>query len=550
MKYNLTRLLPSDRTLKRLAPWLLIAIALLMLLPGTFSLPLIDRDEPRFAQASVEMMHRNDWVIPWFNGEYRFDKPPLSYWMMRGSYSLFGVNEFGARFHSIVCAIALALLLYRTGRRWFSEKAGFLAGFFSLTAMQTLIHGRSCVADMPMIVAVAVTCIAIYELLSRTEDQKYPWGWFWALHLSLSVGFLAKGPIAWAVPFLALLLLRFAFYRKPLAWKNLKIFTGLPIVLIPLAAWGIPALIQTHGAFWDVGMGEHVVERGYSVFNSRKFIPGYYIPMALVSLFPWIAFLGMVWRLFRSEKQSLLIRWLAAWFIAPYLIFSFYLTQLPHYVMPGFAAFFLLLAEAFCSNRDMPGWGKILKKTIIVIGITTGAAALLGGLFIPLDPAVQGLKQCLIGFGASMLGLTGLLSASRRRTLLALLLAGAGFIGIGHGLRSCVPGPALQPLFQSMPEDTTFAFKGYTEGNLIFYSDRIWENCHDAQEFLSGSGPRLLVISEYQMKLEDFIKREPPKDLSDELNALDVPGYSMTRFKGFNPARSSLMTLRIYYRDH
>ena len=47
---------------------------------GTWTLPLIDRDEPRFAEASREMIARGDYVIPYFNNQLRFDKPPLTYW--------------------------------------------------------------------------------------------------------------------------------------------------------------------------------------------------------------------------------------------------------------------------------------------------------------------------------------------------------------------------------------------------------------------------------------------------------------------------------------
>src|ERR1043166_7302908 len=47
---------------------------------GTWSLPLIDRDEPRFAEASREMIQRGDYVVPYFNNQLRLDKPPLTYW--------------------------------------------------------------------------------------------------------------------------------------------------------------------------------------------------------------------------------------------------------------------------------------------------------------------------------------------------------------------------------------------------------------------------------------------------------------------------------------
>jgi len=67
---------------------------------GTWNLPLVDRDEPRFAEASREMMERGDYVIPHFNNHFRFDKPPLTYWAQVASYKIFGENDFAARFPS------------------------------------------------------------------------------------------------------------------------------------------------------------------------------------------------------------------------------------------------------------------------------------------------------------------------------------------------------------------------------------------------------------------------------------------------------------------
>lgn len=544
---KLTAFFADEKRLARFAPWLLLLLGLIMLLPGTFSLPLLDRDEPRFAQATVEMMQNHNGLVPYFNGEYRFDKPPLTYWLMRGGYALFGVNEFGARFHSVLCAIALALILYYTGRRWFSARTGFLAGGISLTTLQILIHGRSCVADMPMVLAVALSCVSIYELLTQA-DNAYPRRWFWTLYGSLAVGFLAKGPIAWAVPLVALLLLRFALWRKPLPWKQLRFLRGLPIMLLPVAAWGIPALIQTHGAYWKIGMGEHVVERGYMAFNARKFVPGYYLLTALFSLFPWIALLGLVWRLVRTTG-SFLIRWLVAWFLAPYLIFSFYLTELPHYVMPGFAAFFLLLGEAVNRSVGMPRWGLRLKRIVAGIGITLACVGILAGLFFKLPESISSLRFCLTGLGLALGGLTGLLFIPRFRVRWILALCAAGFWMLGAGLRPVLPAVRLQKLFQTLPKNTVCAFSGYTEPTLVFYSHRKWQPCSDLQAFLDGPGPRLLVVSEKQIKPEDVIRGKKSKDRSHELNTLQAPGYRMIRFDGFNPARSSRMILRVYYRN-
>ena len=53
----------------RWAPWFLLLLVLAMTLPGTDWLPLVDRDEPRFATATREMMERHDWIVPTFNAE-------------------------------------------------------------------------------------------------------------------------------------------------------------------------------------------------------------------------------------------------------------------------------------------------------------------------------------------------------------------------------------------------------------------------------------------------------------------------------------------------
>ena len=127
---------------------LLFLACLLLHGAGTWSVPLIDRDEPRFAEASREMRERGDYVVPYFNNQYRFDKPPLIYWVQVGSYHFFGENDFAARFPSTVAAALTAVLLFAWGRRLGNERVGWWAAIIFSLCLQIFLHGRAALPDM------------------------------------------------------------------------------------------------------------------------------------------------------------------------------------------------------------------------------------------------------------------------------------------------------------------------------------------------------------------------------------------------------------------
>ena len=145
---------------------------LLFHLAGTWSLPLIDRDEPRFAEASREMRERADLVVPFFNNQFRFDKPPLTYWFQVASYRVFGENDFAARFPTAVAAALVALVLFSWGKRTRNEKVGWWAAIIFTLSLQSFIHGKAAVADMWLVLFVTLAHWAGWELLkANTEHQ-------------------------------------------------------------------------------------------------------------------------------------------------------------------------------------------------------------------------------------------------------------------------------------------------------------------------------------------------------------------------------------------
>ncbi|WP_449416342.1 ArnT family glycosyltransferase [Phormidium nigroviride] len=75
---------------------------------------LVDETEPLFAEAARQMTVTGDWITPYFNGQTRFDKPPLIYWLMAIAYRTIGVNILAVRLPSAVAAIALTCLGFYT----------------------------------------------------------------------------------------------------------------------------------------------------------------------------------------------------------------------------------------------------------------------------------------------------------------------------------------------------------------------------------------------------------------------------------------------------
>jgi len=539
---------------------ILIVLGAMMLLPGCAKLPLIDRDEPRFAEATHEMLQRGNFIIPYFNGEYRFDKPVMTYWLMMGSFSFFGNQlELAARFHSILASILVALCVYEFARSWLTISSGILGGVIWLTSLQTLIHGRVAVADMPMIFAVALCHLALYQLIA-TKQKRFGF-WFWALYPGLAFGLLAKGPVALACPLLTLLLFRFALWRKPFDLRRLQIISGGILCLLIVAAWGVPALMETHGAFWQIGMQEHVIDRGLETFNSRVFLPFYYFLTVFPSLFPWSAFLVGIYFLLRKEWNQT-NAFLLAWAAAPYLIFLFYKTQLPHYVMPAFPALALLLAQSFRHRPSRAEWVNITFLFVATLLLAGMLLLIAGGETFPEKMLpVRDMLPLLAGFflmmfaGALLVRMRGLSAGP----VLLFIAGGAVVWPVAENIREISPVVALTDSFHKMPAGTEYIDFGFSEPTLTYYSGGIWKHLEMApdSESIARPGPHFFIFQRSEQRVEDYVKwrlfskkSESSQDYLSPENErrLRQAGYRVVHVWGVNTARMSWVELDGWFR--
>jgi 4-amino-4-deoxy-L-arabinose transferase-like glycosyltransferase len=353
--------------------------SLILFLSGTWILPLVDRDEPRFSEATREMMQRGDWIVPWFNGQYRFDKPPLIYWAQMASYKLLGENEFSARLPSALFAAETAVLVFFWARRLTKPQTAFSAAIIFSTSLQMLIHARLAVADMPMIFFSAAAMWSGWELSRPGAAGTRPW--WWIFYVSLAFGFLAKGPVAW-LPVGGLLLSRAIRPREfNFSWPGFA--AGIFLTLGIVAVWGIPAIVATNGEFLKVGIGHHVIFRSFGVMENHGAsgwlgwllsLP-FYFAAFFFSFFPWAYRVPRAlrnWWPARGADVCGFYLLMQAGLI--FLVFSLVRTKLPHYTLPAFPAIAIWLAReaerGAIAGLKIARWATVMA--VFTIALTIG----------------------------------------------------------------------------------------------------------------------------------------------------------------------------------
>lgn len=87
---------------------------------GLWSVP-ITGDQKFYISVALEMRERGSWLIPYFQGEPCFIKPPLQFWLTLLSWKITGVNLFGALLPSFIAMLLVALMLPRLVLAWFPK---------------------------------------------------------------------------------------------------------------------------------------------------------------------------------------------------------------------------------------------------------------------------------------------------------------------------------------------------------------------------------------------------------------------------------------------
>ncbi|MDF2875141.1 MAG: arnT 1, partial [Sporomusa sp.] len=263
--------------------WLYVAVILvvanILMFSYLGSQPLLDPDEPVYAETAREMLQVHDFISPRIYGDFWFDKPPMYYWLVAGAFKIFGIGEFSARFPSAFFAVGGAILVYLSGRKLFTERAGLLAALVLVTSLEYFYLGNAAVTDMTLTFSLTA---ALLSFLHRK---------YYLLYGFAALAVVTKGPVA--IFFCGVIIGLYLVLTGNLkTMKRMKLVSGGALFAVIALPWYV-AMYSLHGmAFIDTFLGFHNVTRFLQPEHVSGAIWYYYIPVLFLGFFPWTAFLA------------------------------------------------------------------------------------------------------------------------------------------------------------------------------------------------------------------------------------------------------------------
>ncbi|MFS2081861.1 ArnT family glycosyltransferase [Telluria sp. Tellsp99] len=321
-------------------PVLLAAAVWLGLFYNLGAIPLFDVDEGAFGEATREMLVRGDYVSTWLNGQPRFDKPILIYWLQAASVRLFGLDEFALRLPSALAATAWIAAIHTFTRHVVDRDTARAAAFIAATSAGVVVIGRGAIADALLNLFLA---LALFDVYRELVDPRPRWrrrAFFW-----IALGVLTKGPVALLVPAAASLLAFGLQQRMADWWRAVRDPAGWLILLGVAGPWYALEYAARGDAFLAGFFMRHNVERFLVPLQGHAGSPFFYLPALLLLVLPYTGLLLATLPGMRRLRATPLDTLLWCWFLFVFGFFTLAGTKLTHYLLYGATPLFILMAR-------------------------------------------------------------------------------------------------------------------------------------------------------------------------------------------------------------
>ncbi len=355
---------------------IIAAVALFMTCFGLGSVPLLDPDEPVYAETAREMLLYGDFLSPRIYDAFWFDKPPFYYWLVAGMQTLLGFSETAARLPAALMGSLTVLILYICVTRLFNERAGFWSAIVLATSVEFFYLSKAAVTDTTLLFFLTSSLLAFLH-------RKY-----WLMYVLMALGTLVKGPIAIVFPG-AIIFLYLLFLGKLREILNMHPLRGLLLYLLLAAPWYY-AMYTVHGSvFVETFLGFHNITRFTTAEHADRVVFWYYLPVLFLGFFPWIGLLPQAVKASISDSridEMRLLLFMHVWWLFVFIFFTVCRTKLVSYILPLFPALAVVVGwhisqmmAKFKNNTTFYGWMLSSGLCFILLG----AGWIAGGQFLP-----------------------------------------------------------------------------------------------------------------------------------------------------------------------
>ncbi len=515
---------------------------------GTLSL--MDKTEALFVEVGREMLLRNDWITPHWNGEPFFDYPVWGYWMVALSFRLFGVSAWAARLPvalmaSLVVVAGFVLLwLLAEGEATPARLRRSWLGAVLLALNPAWVGwGRSSVTDMFLSSAITLSLFGFFLAYSQVDRPVLRRVGYVVMPVFSAIAVLAKGPVGLVLPGAVIVVFLLCQAQLFTVLRQMPMLQMAVLFLAVGSPWYVWAAKVNGADFLGGFFGFSNLQRYTSVLYGHSGPWYFYLPWCVILLLPWSLFLPLAmvrlrywqlghWR--RQPRTAQLAPFCLVWFLVVLVFFSVASTKLAGYILPLIPAGALLVALFWqplpAAAAPLPAtdrWQKLFGWLNALLLAVMATAAVVAPRWAASDPAYPGFAKALNSSGLPML-LGGLLAVAAFAMVVQLLRRGplqhlwlpdaAAFAGV---LLLVVPG--LAPLMErerqqpvrelavlagqlAGPQEPLLVV-GYMRYSVVFYSGRpvqFFDSVKGARRGLRDSQPASVLVFGEQRKLEDL----------------------------------------------
>ena len=356
--------------------WLIVPVLVLTglaaWLPGLATVPPVDRDEPRYAQASKQMLETGDYVDIRLQDEPRHKKPVGIHWLQVAAAATVGDGAASPmwvyRLPSLLGALAAVLLTAGLGAAMVDRPTGLLAGLAMATSLILSVEAHLAKTDAVLLAFVVLAQWAFWQLWSKRDDPAGSGRWWAVFWVAQALAVLTKMPIAPLVSALTALIL--IAWERRIDWLlRFRPLYGPLLFLVVAAPWFVAVGLVTDGAFYRHAWGVDILGKIHEGQEGHGAPPGSYLVALFATAWPFAALVPLAavwaWR-HRGEDAP---KFLIAWVVGFWVVMEAAVTKLPHYTLPTYPALAVAAAAAVLALDRRRPW---------LVGLPLAVIALLG----------------------------------------------------------------------------------------------------------------------------------------------------------------------------